>query len=127
MRKARQRFKRDGGVIYNSVKTFFEFTETYPNIFRLLFHERSGTTRALRNAVSREIKYFIVELTDYILTLDYDKESAYTQAEAMVAVIFNAGAESIASKPSQRKELELRAIQQLRYIAAGAKEIHQAK
>ena len=125
MRKARQRFKRDGGVIFNSVKTFFEFTETYPNIFRVLFHERSGTTRALRNAVAREIQYFIVELTDYILTLDYDKESAYTQAEAMVAVIFNAGAESIATKPSQRKELELRAIQQLRYIAAGAKELHQ--
>jgi AcrR family transcriptional regulator len=127
MRKARQRFQKEGGVIVTSVKTFFEFTETYPNIFRLLFHERSGTTRALRNAVAREIKYFIVELTDYILTLDYDKDSAYTQAEAMVAVIFNAGAESIASKPSQRKELELRAIQQLRYIAAGARELHQSK
>lgn len=123
MRKARQRFKKKGSVIVTSVKTFFEFTETNPNIFRLLFHERSGTTKALRNAVAREIEYFIVELTDYIQALEYDKESAYTQAEAMVAVIFNAGAESIASRPSQRKERERRAILQLRYIATGAKHL----
>ena len=124
MRKAKQRFKKNKSVIVTSVKTFFEFTQTNPNIFRVLFHERSGTTKALRDAVAREIKYFIVELTDYILALGFDKESAYTQAEAMVAVIFNAGAESIAAKPSQRKELEIRAIQQLRYIAAGATFLH---
>ncbi len=120
MRKARQRFKTERSVIVTSVKTFLEFTATNPNIFRLIFHERSGTTKALRHAVAREIQYFIVELTDYIQGLDYDKSSAYAQAEAMVAIIFNTGAESIACKPSQKEELANRAIQQLRYIAAGA-------
>lgn len=124
MRKARKRFKKGGSVIRTSVKTFMEFTETNPNIFRLLFHERSGTTHALRTAVEREIQFFIVELTDYIQTVGYEKESAFAQAEAMVAVVFNAGAGSLAAKPSQQKYIEQRAIQQLRYIAAGAKTLH---
>ncbi len=124
MRKARKRFKKGGSVIRTSVKIFMEFTETNPNIFRLLFHERSGTTHALRTAVEREIQFFIVELTDYIQTVGYEKDSAFAQAEAMVAVVFNAGAGSLAAKPSQRKYIEQRVIQQLRYIAAGAKALH---
>jgi len=124
MRKARKRFEKGGSVIRTSVRTFMEVTETNPNIFRLLFHERSGTTHALRTAVDREIQFFIVELTDYIQNIGYEKESAFAQAEAMVAVVFNAGAESLEAKPSQRNEVEKRAIQQLRYIAAGAKNLH---
>ena len=88
---------------------------------RLLFHEWSGTTRALRDAVAREIQYFIVELTDYIQSIGFEKDVAYTQAEAMVAVIFNAGAESLAANPQQRELLEQRAIEQLRLIAVGAR------
>ncbi len=124
MRKARKRFEKGGSVIQTSVKTFMEFTETNPNIFRLLFHERSGTTHALRTAVDREIQFFVVELTDYVQAVGYEKESAFAQAEAMVAIVFNAGAESLAIKPSQRKLVEKRAIQQLRYIAAGARNLH---
>lgn len=120
MRKGRQRLKKNGSVITTSVKTFMEFTQANPNIFRILFHERSGTTSALRVAVAREIQYFVVELTDYIQNSGFDQESAYAQAEAMVAVIFNAGAESIAVKPKQRQALERRAILQLQFIATGA-------
>ena len=124
MRKARQRIKKKGSVIVTSVNTFFEFTQTNANILRLLFHERSGTTRALRDAVAREIQYFIVELTDYIQSIGFEKDVAYTQAEAMVAVIFNAGAESLAANPQQRNELEKRAIEQLRLIAVGARVLY---
>jgi len=127
MRKARQRFEKGDNIIETSVNTFMEFTETSPNIFRILFHERSGTTVALRTAVSREIQYFIVELTDFLQTFGYKKESAYAQAEAMVAVIFNAGAESLVLDDQQRQMLIKRAIQQLRYIAAGAKGYHLKK
>ncbi|MBV1911491.1 MAG: HTH-type transcriptional repressor FabR [Kangiellaceae bacterium] len=127
MRKARKRFKKGGSVIRTSVKTFMEVTETNPNIFRLLFHERSGTTHALRTAVDREIQFFIVELTDYIQNIGYEKEAAFAQAEAMVAVVFNAGAESLEAKLGQRTDVEKRAIQQLRYIAAGAKCLHLTK
>jgi AcrR family transcriptional regulator len=124
MRKARKRFEKGGSVIQTSVYTFMEVMETHPNIFRLLFHERSGTTHALRKAVDREIQFFIVELTDYIQAVGYEKESAVAQAEAMVAIVFNAGAESLAAKPSQRKQIEQRVVQQLRYLAMGAKVLH---
>ena len=121
MRKARQRFTKNSSVIETSVKTFMEFAETNANILRLLFHERSGTTRALRKAVAREIEYFTVELTDYVQTVGYDKDIAYCQAEAMVAVIFSIGAESLVAKPAIKKEMERRAIKQLRFIATGAR------
>lgn len=121
MRKARQRFEEGGSVINTSVQVFMEFSAQNPNIFRLLFHERSGTTTALRSAVSREIQYFIVELTDYIEATGFEKEDAYAQAEAMVAVVFNAGAEALDTKPIHHKVLQLRAIKQLKFIAYGAR------
>jgi len=121
MRKARQRIKKNSSVIITSVQTFMEFTETNANILRILFHERSGTTRALRDAAAREIQYFTVELSDYIQGVGYEKDIAYCQAEAMVAIIFSMGSESLIAKPAQRKELELRAIEQLRLIATGAR------
>lgn len=124
MRKARKRFENGGSVINTSVKTFMEFTENNPNIFRLLFHERSGTTYALRTAVAREIQVFIVELCDFMQGIGYSKESAYAQAEAMVVVVFNAGAESLDCIPEQREAIARRAVNQLRYIAAGAKIHH---
>ncbi len=124
MRKARQRFEKGANIIESSVNTFMEFTQTSPNIFRILFHERSGTTVTLRTAVAREIQFFIVELTDFIQAFGYEKEAAHAQAEAMVAIIFNAGAESLDLKQNQREALHKRAIQQLRYIAVGAKHYH---
>lgn len=120
LRKARKRLNNDTSVIATSVKTFMEFTQANPNVFRILFHERSGTTKALREAVAREIQYFIEELTVYIQLAGFDEKIAMIQAEAMVAVIFNAGAESIAAQASERQAIENRAITQLRLIAAGA-------
>ena len=125
MRKARKLFEEGGSIIQTSVKTFMQFTETSPNIFRILFHERSGTTDALRSAVAREIQYFVVELTDYLQGVGFDRESAYAQAEAMVAVVFNAGAESLDARPGRRREIAQRAVVQLRFIAAGAEKYHQ--
>ncbi|TQV86527.1 HTH-type transcriptional repressor FabR [Aliikangiella coralliicola] len=127
MRKARKRFEKGGSVIYTSVETFMEFSESNPNIFRLLFHERSGTALTMRQAVAREIQYFIVELTDFMQSIGYEREAAYAQAEAMVAIVFNAGAEALDSKPGQRDQIAKRAITQLRYIAAGAKLQHLGK
>lgn len=121
MRKARKRFEDGGSIILTSVETFMEFTQTSPNVFRILFHERSGTTYALRSAVAREIQFFIVELSDFMQAIGFDKKSAYAQAEAMVAVVFNAGAESLDGNNELRKETSKRLVSQLRFIAAGAK------
>lgn len=124
MRKARQRIGDRGLVIATSVETFMEFIHSSPHVFRLLLRERSGTSRAFRKAVSRELQYFVVELADYIQhTQDYPAEAAKIQAEAMVVLVFNAGGEALDSSQAERKLLTEKAITQLRFVAKGADEL----
>ena len=123
MRKARQRIQGKGSVIRISVETFMEFIEKSPQLFRLLLQERSGTSLAFRKAVSRELQFFVVELAEYIQqTHDYPVFEARIQAEAMVILVFNAGAEALDSEPSERSALTVKAIMQLRFVARGADE-----
>ncbi|MCW8935221.1 MAG: HTH-type transcriptional repressor FabR [Gammaproteobacteria bacterium] len=124
MRKARQRIRDKGLVISTSVETFMEFIHNSPHVFRLLLRERSGTSLAFRKAVSRELQYFVVELADYIQhTRNYPAGAAKLQADAMVILVFNAGAEALDSSLTERKLLTEKAITQLRFVAKGANEI----
>lgn len=120
-RQARQRIAKGGSVIRTSVSTFMEFIGNNPNAFRLLLRERSGTSAAFRAAVAREIQHFIAELADY-LELENHMPRAFTeaQAEAMVTIVFNAGAEALDVSPEQRRQLEERLVLQLRMISKGA-------
>ena len=121
MRKARQRIEGKRSVITTSVEIFMEFIQNSPQVFRLLLRERSGTSRAFRKAVSRELQYFVVELADYIQhTYNYPAEASRIQAEAMVLLVFNAGAEALDCKSTERQQLTEKAVTQLRYIARGA-------
>jgi len=123
MRKARQRMRGRGSVIRASVETFMEYIHSNPHVFHLLLRERSGTSLAFRKAVSRELQYFIMELADYIqLHQGYPVAEAKIQAEAMVILVFNAGAEALDCKPAELRILTEKAITQLRYIARGADE-----
>lgn len=128
MRKARQRIRDKGSVIATSVETFMEFIHDSPYVFRLLLHERTGTSLAFRRAVSREFQYFVVELADYIQQVQgYPAEDAKLQSDAMVILVFNAGAEALDSSPIERKLLTLKAITQLRYIARGADDVNKRR
>jgi AcrR family transcriptional regulator len=121
MRKARQRIRDRGSVIRTSVETFMEFIRSSPHVFYLLLRERSGTSLAFRKAVSRELQYFIVELADYIQhTQNYPAADARIQADAMVAMVFNAGVEALDCRPAEMRTLTETTIIQLRYIARGA-------
>jgi len=121
MRKARQRMRDKGSVISISVETFMEFIHDFPYVFRLLLRERSGSSLAFRKAVSRELQYFVVELADYIQhSQGYQANEAKIQAEAMVILVFNAGAEALDCKPAERKVITEKVITQLRFVARGA-------
>lgn len=121
MRKARQRISERGSVIRLSVEIFMEFIQNSPHVFYLLWRERSGTSMAFRKAVARELQYFIVELADYIqLTQGYPVADARIEAEAMVILVFNAGAEFLDCKPSERQQVTEKVIVQLRFVAHGA-------
>ncbi len=121
MRKARQRISEQSDVIRISVETFMQYIYKNPNLFYLLLRVRTGASLAFRKAVSRELQYCITELADYIQqTQGYAAVDAKIQAEAMVIVVFNAGAEALDCKPVELKRLTEKAITQLRFIARGA-------
>lgn len=120
MRQARQRIAKGGSVIRTSLSTFMEFIANNPNAFRLLLRERSGTSPAFRAAVAREIQHFIAELADYLEQANsMPRHFAEAQAEAMVTIVFNAGAEALDIDIHQRRALEERLALQLRMIAKG--------
>ncbi|WP_109340058.1 HTH-type transcriptional repressor FabR [Saliniradius amylolyticus] len=122
MRQARSRIDAGGGVISTSVITFMEFIESNTNEFRLLLREHSGTSPAFRAAVLREIQHFIEELTHYIMAhTGLGQELASLQAEAMVKLVFSTGAEAVDASLERRRELAERLVEQLRFIARGAK------
>lgn len=121
MRQARQRIENGGSVIKISVLTFMEFIENNGNIFRLLLRERSGTSPEFRAAVNREIRYFTLELSDYLRHANnLDLDVAYIQANAAVTIVFSAGSDALDVDSNDREELATRTIQQLRFIARGA-------
>ena len=121
MRKARQRIADGGSMVRISVETFMEFIQHHSNVFRLLLRERSGTSAAFRSAVNREIQHFIAELAAYLEAYSHcSRELAMMQAEAMVILVFNAGAEALDLSCSEREELTERVINQLRLITRGA-------
>lgn len=123
MRQARLRIASGGGVINTSVDTFMEFICANSNVFRLLLREHTGTSLAFRAAVLREIQHFIVELTDYtMITTGLPFLYANLQAEAMVKLVFSAGAEALDTGSEQQALLAQRVKMQLRFIANGAKE-----
>lgn len=125
MRQARQRIAKGGSVIQISVETFMELIESNGNVFRLLLRERSGTSAAFRAAVIREIRYFTMELCDYLLQAnDLDAEVAFMQANAAVTIVFSAGSDALDIDDKQERDLlSKQTIQQLRFIARGAAEL----
>jgi hypothetical protein len=125
MRQARQRIAKGGSVIQISVQTFMELIESNGNIFRLLLRERSGTSAAFRAAVIREIRYFTMELCDYLQKANQlDADVAYMQANAAVTIVFSAGSDALDIEDKiERDQLAQQTIQQLRFIARGALEL----
>ena len=123
MRQARRRIESGGGVISTSVNTFIEFISANTNVFRLLLREHTGTSAAYRTAVQREIQHFVEELTDYIVEVQQvQHQLAYLQAEAMVKLVFSAGAEALEADPQVRHDIGERVKQQLRFIQRGARQ-----
>lgn len=121
MRQARARIAEGGGsVVKMSVDTFMEFIDTNANEFRLLLRERSGTSKAFRLAVQRELQHFIEELTDYIeLKTGSNHQLAYYEADALVTLVFNAGAEALDLNKTKREMLAEKVVKQLIFVIKG--------
>lgn len=122
MRKARKRIEHGGSVIETSVTTFIEFIEKEPKVFILLLKEKAGMSTSFRQAISREIYHFISELVDYLDSANQlPKAYNEAQADAMVTLVFHAGADVIGlNDPEKKQKLIYKLIFQLRLISRGA-------
>ena len=122
MRQARARIENGkGSVVHVSVETFMEFVDINSNEFRLLLRERSGTSKAFRRAVYREIQHFVEELTEYIQArTKASHDDAWHEADALVTIVFNAGAEALDLNPEKKAQLANKIIQQLRFVIKGS-------
>ncbi|MDA8622348.1 HTH-type transcriptional repressor FabR [Psychrosphaera sp.] len=129
MRQARARIdKGKGSVVQTSISTFMEFVEINGNEFRLLLRERSGTSKAFRLAVNREIQHFVEELTEYIQTkTNSNHQDALYEADALVTIVFNAGAEALDLSQEKRELLSIKVVRQMRFIAKGSESMRHVK
>lgn len=121
MRQARKRIEKGGSVIQTSITTFIEFIDNNPKVFLLLLRERAGTSAAFRSAIAREIQHFIIELADYLNEANkMPRRFNEAQAEAMVTIAFNLGAEALDFELEKRQQLIDKLIFQLRMVSRGA-------
>lgn len=121
LRQARQRLAKGGSVIRISIEIFMDFISQNSSVFRLLLQERSGTSKEFRMAIAREIEHFKAELADYLRTdRQLPEWVAEIQADAMVRVVFSAGADALDLSAAERQVMAEQTIVQLRMIARGS-------
>jgi len=95
----------------------------HKNVFRVLLREHTGTSAGFRSAVLREIHHFTKELSDYIILRENaSRKLADLQSEAMVKIVFSAGAEALDADPEQAQFIAKKVKQQLMLVQLGAKQ-----
>ncbi|RUO30679.1 HTH-type transcriptional repressor FabR [Aliidiomarina sedimenti] len=121
LRQSRQRIDSGGSIIRVSLETFIYFVTHHSSIFRLLLQERSGTSREFRDAVAREIDHFKSELADYLMAeRSMPRRLAELQSDAIVRVVFSAGADALDLEDDAKLRLMEQTIVQVRMVARGA-------
>ncbi|RUO42756.1 HTH-type transcriptional repressor FabR [Aliidiomarina taiwanensis] len=121
MRQSRQRIAKGGSIIEVSVRTFMDYVTHNKNIFRLMLQEQAGTTVELRLAIAREISHFTNELRDFlIIERNTPDVIAQAQSNAIVRVVFSAGADALDLNAQELEQLTEQTILQVRMIAHGA-------
>ena len=122
MRSARRRISEQSNAIDTSVDTFMEFIQDNTNVFRVLLREHTGTSADFRAAVQREIQHFIKELSDYILLRQQiPQELADLPSEAMVMIVFSAGAQALDADAKQLLLISKKVKRQLLFVQLGVK------
>lgn len=121
MRQARHRASKEQSVVRTSVAAFIDYVHANPNLFRLLLGERSGSSPAFRKALHGEIERFVGELTE---DLERNARKPLREpglaAEAIVAVVFTVGAETLDLPAHRRQALANRLVKSIRMILLGA-------
>ena len=114
LRQSRQQIAKGGSIIRSSVLTFMEFVNNNNAIFRLLLQEKSGNSKEFRLAIAREVEHFTAELVDYLIEeQQFARELAEMQADAIVRIVFSAGADALDADAKERRRLTEQTIVQV--------------
>ncbi|HAE90335.1 MAG TPA: HTH-type transcriptional repressor FabR [Idiomarina baltica] len=128
LRQARQRIDKGGSIIRVSIETFMQFVADNTAIFRLLLQERTGRSREFRKAVERELEHFKAELIEYLRDEQgFNAALADLQSDAIVKIVFSAGADCFDVDNTQRLRIAEQTIQQVRLVARGAEATRRAR
>lgn len=128
LRQARQRIDKGGSIIRVSIETFMQFVADNTAIFRLLLQERTGRSREFRKAVERELEHFKAELIEYLRDEQgFNAALADLQSDAIVKIVFSAGADCFDVDNTQRLLIAEQTIQQVRLVARGAEATRRAR
>jgi len=114
-------------AIQSSVRAFVQYVLAHDRAFEFLTRERFGASAAVRQAVAREIHYFVGELaSDLRVAAPFStmpSDDVEMIADLVVHTVLNLSADILELKEGQRvraHELTARAIKQLRLIFLGA-------
>ncbi len=114
-------------VIQSSVQIFLEFVRANARAFEILAQERSGASPRVREAINREVRFFVGELAEDLRLFppmgDFPAEDREMIADLVInTALTHAGEILQLPKGQSRREQEVtvRIIKQIRLIILGA-------
>lgn len=114
-------------AIRDSVRGYLMYVRANARAFEFVVRERSGGSAVLREAIGREILYFVRELADDLKLLApfaaYNREDLEMIADLVVNAVMNLtlDVQSVPEGQTERaRELTRRGVKQLRLIFLGA-------
>lgn len=114
-------------AIRDSVKVYLGYVRQHDSAFEFITRERSGGSAVVREAIAREIRYFINELAAdlriFPVIRDLAADDLEMIADLVVTTIANLAQDILSLPPGQSRleqDIETRAVKQLRLIFLGA-------
>ena len=112
------------GVIHPFAKCFFNMVAAHPNLFRLFFQERTGSSRALRDAIAGEFRKAVRALSERMDALEMEfganQEFRLSLAQAMLNLAVAGAQEMLANEDSTAQAIKKRVSRECTLLLLGA-------
>jgi AcrR family transcriptional regulator len=127
MREVRQGSRDYEHIVRDSIRTYLSHVENNPRAFAFIARERYGSSRAVRDAIAREIRFFVIELAEDLSR--FKQSDGLEQADLemiahlIVSVVANLSGDALdlLEGPLQRyRDAEERTVRQITLVIAGS-------
>ncbi len=111
-------------IVRPFVETFFDYVSINPNLFRLFFQERTGSSDMLRDAINDQVdnasQYLAEQLERLGLELDEGFEQAFQVAGAMMTLVISGALKLLTREEQSTDEVAEQVIGECRFLLLGA-------